>query len=251
MDVNAHAEDKAAPRLERGCLLGSSEACALLAVLLVDGRGIAPNPPRALELWTVACKHGTAMACEALAVHQESGKYIPKDDTEAFGNHLRACDLGAARACRNAAIMIDEGRGTTADEAKQQQLLDKACSSGDTLACEMSKLLPYREHPIQRMHVTYFYVGYAGTRHYKGTRTNAEAKKLVQRALKDLAGGKDFAAVAAAFGEPKDDGLTTYGQTLVRNKLDNAQIATLWELAPHTAAATDNPGSGWIVWYRD
>ncbi len=243
--VAAGTEAQAVPYLEQGCKLDSQESCDLLAVLLVDGRGVAQDVARAHELWDAACAKGEPNSCSSLALELEQA--TPPDRARALVYYTRGCQAGGARACRSAGRLLDMA-GAVADEPQIKKFYDQACKAKDTLGCAYANDLADRAHPVQRAHVRSFTIGFVGAPLYDkaGTRTKADAKKLGDKLVKSLDGGAAFESAldAAAADHPTD-------QTLVLRTHEDAEMMKLFNLAPKHAYLMENPSFGFVLWYRD
>ncbi|HKD17455.1 MAG TPA: PDZ domain-containing protein [Thermoanaerobaculia bacterium] len=153
--------------VEKACRDGSADACFREGWLLWSRKG-GPNVPRALELFTAACKAGSARGCayEALQLMDEpergsesvaaaerscqlgdasgcahlaflyaTGKFVKKDDHRATALYGKACDLGDAQGCYNVGLNADEGRGSARDLARAVSKYEEACGLGSATGC--------------------------------------------------------------------------------------------------------------------
>ncbi len=103
--------------------------CTRLAAMHADGRGVAADWNKAIELYTKACDHWEMDACYALAAVYEQGKPgIPQDKTKAAELYKKACEDGHEGACGRIAQL-------PADFNDAAALYELACGKDYQLAC--------------------------------------------------------------------------------------------------------------------
>jgi TPR repeat protein/predicted Ser/Thr protein kinase len=119
------------------CDHGGHDACAEVANMYELGRGVAPNPERALSLAKDACAHDSALAC------RYAGDFQTGTDLKAvIAAWSRACELGSAHACGDLAKYRAQGIGGPPDSAAAKTLGDRhlklaheGCERGDQDSC--------------------------------------------------------------------------------------------------------------------
>jgi hypothetical protein len=113
--------------------------CAKLGQALREGRGVAVDRRRALELLTRACfgkriVHGVADACVTLAQMLDAGEGVPADPSAATQAIAMACSLEPST-CDALAKRVESGVGIERDPEHARRLYKTACKNGTTLAC--------------------------------------------------------------------------------------------------------------------
>jgi len=148
---------------DRGCNLGTADACWSLARIYFKGELVPKNEKEGVALVTKACVGGSADECYELGKILAKGvEGVPADSASALRASRRACDIeadycsmvadqalrigGASAAfsvltrgcdvndedaCAKLADMYENGAGTSADPAKAMDLRKKACKDGD------------------------------------------------------------------------------------------------------------------------
>jgi TPR repeat protein len=124
---NRQAEGRA--MLEKGCTLGSLNACTNLGRALYNGVGGEADRPRAVGLWTKACVAGEGDACNA------EGDASDADPPTARKAYERGCALDHKDSCANLGLMLAKGEGGPKDERAAATTSDKACKKGAPLGC--------------------------------------------------------------------------------------------------------------------
>jgi len=264
----------AAPLFERACpsdgeptnrdllhdRLPDPEGCHLFAVLLGDGRGVAADPERSRTILDRLCTAGRAESCATLATEYRAGKKLPRDEAKALALAVRACDLGSQSGCHAAGVAFDLGQGTTPDEAQARQYFSRGCgrASGtglpalhDTLSCGALEELDQRVRPFERTVVRTFHVSHRESR-AKAERSPAEARQLVDQAVKELAAGKSFDAVADKFGGADPVERIGRAERVVfrHQPKPGDPLAPVYDAKVGRAVVTTNPSFGFVVWYR-
>ena len=102
-----------------------------LAFLLIQGQGIEPDPPRALDLLDEAAAAGSAAAAEALFNLYSNGKHFPPSPELAAKSLARAVELGSASAAIVLADWHLEGRAVPFDAEVAMARLEVAANEGD------------------------------------------------------------------------------------------------------------------------
>jgi antitoxin component YwqK of YwqJK toxin-antitoxin module len=120
---------KAREALQKSCDLGYARGCAVLGVLLAEGKGGDKDEARARGLFETACGAGDAVACTNLASSTQ-------DEAKARPFYKRACDLGDPMAC------VEVGASKSADDLKSAfQSFRRALHEAPTASPRAAKLL--------------------------------------------------------------------------------------------------------------
>jgi TPR repeat protein len=152
---------KAAALYVHGC--GSEPLeypCVGLAPMLLDGRGIAADAPRAVAMLEKTCAIADGTACARLAEARRDGRGGPADADAAQKLFVKACghgsavgcrgacDAGDAASCRYGARHYDTADGVALDNTAANamyeraiRLYDASCTGGDTAACDALRKL--------------------------------------------------------------------------------------------------------------
>ena len=247
------AAEAAAEFLERGCTLGAVKACGVLGNLAVDGRGVAKDPARALELWRRACDGGDGASCQSLGRRLEDDGEMAK----ALALYELGCERGEPRSCRTIGSRYADGDGVAADRDRALADLARACKGGDRLACGYEEDVRARVYPLERVTVRSFTIGHTGLKLSKATRTKAAARKLADAAVRELGRGARFEAVAKKYMDA-DPYSRTVGRENKFFRSDPARadakqrefVERIFALKPKTAYASENPSFGFVVFYR-
>lgn len=93
---------------------GLSEAQNALGVMLIDGRGLAPNPERGIELIRQSAGHGNADAQFNLGVLSETGRGVTKDEKQAVLYYKQAANHHSIATWIKIACAIVMAAGTAA-----------------------------------------------------------------------------------------------------------------------------------------
>lgn len=133
---------------QKGCDDKVVEDCVTLAAMFMPsgravdkatGAPVAPNPPRALELYRNACEIGSARGCMRLADAHHEG--MLDDKAEETRLYRRACESGANGGCVAAGRAFLDGRGVDADAVQAADLFGRVCLRGNAPACfELARL---------------------------------------------------------------------------------------------------------------
>ena len=124
-------------RAAPGCDGGMSAGCITLAQNLEYGRnGVAPNGPRAVGLYRLACDARDPDACMHLGrMYDSRHDGVSMDRGRARTLFAQACDGGSAAACTYIGLATAKGEGAAADAAKAAMLYAKACDGGHLQGC--------------------------------------------------------------------------------------------------------------------
>ncbi len=126
----------AARRLaEPSCAKGSQGACAIMAMLHLQGRAVPANAALGRELAATACDRGSQLGCLALGLSYQKGLGISQDLVAAAAFYERACKAGEPRGCHWQADLYFDGLGTPVDKGRAAALYSKACALGYGPGC--------------------------------------------------------------------------------------------------------------------
>jgi len=99
--------------------------CERAGLSYLDER--ARNVPRAVELLTRTCELESTESCARLGALYLDGTLLPQDPAHAFRLLKKACDDAAPLACYQLGSMYRAGTGVAQDRAKAEALYDRAC----------------------------------------------------------------------------------------------------------------------------
>jgi TPR repeat protein len=97
-----------------------------LAVLLLQGRGVAKDPAQGIALLTKAATQGSAFAKYRLAVCYQEGEGVPQDYAQCVQWYNQSAEQGYAVAINNLADKYENGLGVEKDLAKAFELYSVA-----------------------------------------------------------------------------------------------------------------------------
>ena len=97
-----------------------------LAVLLLQGRGVAKDPAQGIALLTKAVAQGSAFAMYRLAVCYQEGEGVPQDYARCVEWYTRSAEQGYPVAINNLADKYEHGLGVERDLAKAFELYSVA-----------------------------------------------------------------------------------------------------------------------------
>jgi hypothetical protein len=111
---------------------GQNYAPALnnLARLHADGRGVAQDLPKAIELWSRAAEAGNVTARFNLGLQYASGSGVPKDMKKAASYLLQAAESGLPEAQFAVAGFYRDGTGVEKDLEAARQWYERAATAG-------------------------------------------------------------------------------------------------------------------------
>ena len=119
--------DRAQRYVERGCALGSSDACYLASMHWGP-----QEAEKAIPWLERACNIGHADGCGQLGAHYQIGMGIELDDARAQALYVESCRLGAVGACVE---LIHRGAELPLPPELATPMLEQACRSGIEAAC--------------------------------------------------------------------------------------------------------------------
>lgn len=124
----------------KGCAEKVTEDCTTLGVIYYEGKGIAADATRGIEIFRSACLEDSARACIRLADLYHSA--VLNDDPAAEAVlYTRACDAGANRGCLGAGRAYVDGRGVERNAAFASKFFTRVCERGNAEAClELARL---------------------------------------------------------------------------------------------------------------
>ena len=124
----------------KGCDEQITEDCTTLGLIYYEGKGIAANPTRGIEIFRSACLNDSARACIKLADLYHSAVLNDDPGAEAV-LYTRACDAGANRGCLGAGRAYVDGRGVERNAAFASKFFTRVCERGNAEAClELARL---------------------------------------------------------------------------------------------------------------
>ncbi len=137
MNVNALSADEIAAQLSgsaeqraaflrAAALAGVAEAQALYAQLLLDGSGVAPDPPAAVRWFRRAAEQGHVMAINMLGRCHDLGWGVDIDKARAADYYAIAAGQGLDWAMYNLATLLALGEGVAQDRPRALALLREA-----------------------------------------------------------------------------------------------------------------------------
>ncbi len=110
--------------------------CTRLGLQYLEGKGVALNPGRALELLTEACRLGDGRGCfEAARMHARA-KGVVQDSKKAFPLYQQGCTLGFQDACNLEANYWMHGYAGPKDEARAVRAYRWLCDADHAEACD-------------------------------------------------------------------------------------------------------------------
>jgi len=126
--------------LTDACSLQDAHACVFAGRLALDGRGVARDVKRGIDMLVRGCDGGVAMACGVAARWLGEGSHA--DDVpgaQGLAARLegqRTCLAGQAEACFQIGVLFYYGRDTfPRDRAIASRAFSRGCDLGDSRAC--------------------------------------------------------------------------------------------------------------------
>ncbi|MBL8519673.1 MAG: sel1 repeat family protein [Betaproteobacteria bacterium] len=108
-----------------------------LAVLYLQGRGVAKNPQKAAELSRYAAERGNAAAATRLGTLYETGEGVPRDGAQALHWHEKAAALGSPGSHTSLFFMYARGEMVPKDLVKAAAYLNQAAELEEPIAMSM------------------------------------------------------------------------------------------------------------------
>jgi TPR repeat protein len=140
-----------AQMLGDACSLGDARACAFAGRLWIDGRAVARDPGRGIEMLVRACDAGERLAC-VVAVHWLAEAAHARDVPDASDLRKRleeehACLTSEPEACYQVGLLFYFGADSyPRDRARAAQAYERGCDLGDARACNnLGDALAYGE----------------------------------------------------------------------------------------------------------
>jgi TPR repeat protein len=122
---------RAADLFAKLCTRGNEPSCANLAQLLMLGRGVEKDVPRARNLAEKTCREKINIGCNAYGMILVDASE-PQKAVEAF---QQGCELDAPAACDNLAQMYRSGQGVAVDRDQAIKYFRRACDAGWAHSC--------------------------------------------------------------------------------------------------------------------
>jgi hypothetical protein len=134
--------DRAVAQFQEGCTANRGEACFRYGKILVQGKLVAEDATKGLELAEKGCtlKHGAACLFLGGIYGQDRGR---KDEKRSLGFLEAACDAGTAAGCTTLGDKIT-------DKKRAAALFAKGCEGDDALGCARSGAATRRQRPQAR-----------------------------------------------------------------------------------------------------
>ena len=119
---------------QRGHEEGDLESTNRLALLYLMGRGVEPDPARAMALFRKAAADGHAMAQYNLGLRYDQGEVVNVDKRQAFNWYMKSAEQGFASAQRAVADMYFVGNGVDQSKPKAIEWYKLAAKNGDAVS---------------------------------------------------------------------------------------------------------------------
>jgi TPR repeat protein len=137
--------------LGEACSLGDPSACGFAGRMWLDGRGVARDPTRGLDMLVRACDGGVRLACAvavrwlAEAAHTHDNPSAPDLRRRLEAEH--ACLTSEADACYQVGLFFYFGESSCPrDRAMATRAYERGCALGDARACNnLGDALAYGE----------------------------------------------------------------------------------------------------------
>jgi TPR repeat protein len=129
-----------AQMLGEACTVGDARACAFVGRMWIDGRGVARDVERGLEMLVRACDGGVALAC-VVGVRWLSEPLHARDlpDASDLGARFEVqhgCLTGEPQACFQLGVGLYFGhQGFPRDRARAALAYERGCDFGAAIAC--------------------------------------------------------------------------------------------------------------------
>ena len=141
---------KAIAAYEKACAGENMRACASLAAMLQNGRGVARDLARALTLDARACDGGNALACNNGGwLLNEAASGLPRDAERARRFYGRGCELENPAACVNLGSIFQHGQDVPVDLGRAGSLYETACRMGFETGCSLQRSLRGGAAPVR------------------------------------------------------------------------------------------------------
>lgn len=125
------------------CRAGAIEWCAIQAVALVDGMGVAKDVAKGLEYLQILCEQDIENACLVLGSYYFYGMNVAKDAQKAQIYHhkaleldSKACDERRAYACVVSAEIYQQGLSVAMDLSKAKDFYRRSCDLNNQFSCD-------------------------------------------------------------------------------------------------------------------
>lgn len=115
----------------KGCDAGSGPACTNAGFMLATGRGLKRDPEAAAARLNSGCALDRSQACAGLIYLRAAGSFKAKADLATATKKLvEACVAGESESCLAAAIAYEKGIGAKANAASAKAYKKRACDAG-------------------------------------------------------------------------------------------------------------------------
>jgi len=133
---------EAARYYDWACALEEPTGCYNLATAYAKGEGVDVNVAESARLLYRGCRLDDARSCMHLgALVETGGEGFPASPASAPVYYAQACALGDMDGCVDLGVCFRDGVGTKRDEARARATFAKACDKGDGTACEKEKAM--------------------------------------------------------------------------------------------------------------
>ncbi|MFO0660697.1 MAG: tetratricopeptide repeat protein [Polyangiaceae bacterium] len=129
-------EVKATSYYHKACDANDLEGCARYAKMLLNGTGVAKDPPQATKYFQKACDGGNAFGCAGLGHLYAKGEGgLTKDEAKGVELFKKSCDQGEPRGCAHLGVAYLNGLSVKQDLDKAKQLFEDSCSKNEDRGC--------------------------------------------------------------------------------------------------------------------
>jgi hypothetical protein len=112
------------------CRRGDQRSCTFFAQCLDHVAEFRLDKAQALRLFEEGCARGERVACRELGLLSATGDGVPRDDATAFSRFDQACRLDDQLACADEGLFLERGRGVARDVERAKALYRVACKRG-------------------------------------------------------------------------------------------------------------------------
>lgn len=122
---------RAAKLFGEGCDAGAGPPCTNAGYMLASGRGLKRDPEAAAARLNSGCALDRSQACAGLIYLRAAGPFKAKADlARATTKLVEACVAGESESCLAAALAYEKGIGTKANAASAKAYKKRACDAG-------------------------------------------------------------------------------------------------------------------------
>lgn len=120
----------------QSCEAGDRRGCVSLAFNLFNGKGVAADVPRAMQMFEGACREGIAFICVRVAnFHAQGTNGIRKSPSMAQRFRVEGCVGNYPIACRYAGDGLRRGEGVPKSYEGAHPFYRLGCDGGDDVSC--------------------------------------------------------------------------------------------------------------------